>query len=746
LPVIPQPVSVKVLSDSCRLADPVIIYYSDLALQFPAEYLKEQLDSLLDQSAVTLFTKKTPEESRAIILMVDKQVKQEEGYRLTVERDIRVLGKNPSGVFYGIQALVQLLFAYQNGRSEIIVPAMEIKDYPRFSWRGMHLDVSRHFFEKVFIKKYLDILSLHKMNTFHWHLVDDQGWRIEIKKYPRLTEIGAWRADREAMHWDSRTPQQPGEKASYGGFYTQDDIREIVEYAARRFITIIPEIEMPGHCSSALAAYPQFSCSGEALTVPTGGLWPVANLYCAGNDSSFIFLQDVLQEVMELFPGRYIHIGGDEADKVAWRQCPKCQLRMRNEGLMDENQLQSYFIQRIEKFINQHNRVLIGWDEILEGGLAENATVMSWRGIEGGIAAAQMKHKVVMTPSSHCYFDYYQSLDQEIEPLAIGGFTDLLKVYSFEPVPVELNKRESKYILGAQGNLWSEYILSGSHAEYMALPRMTALSEVVWTPADLKNERSFLFRLKSFLNFLSQQGINYHVAAPLGLRGKMIFIDSLEIELINPYPFGEIRYTLNGSDPQLDQAQVYTKPFTIYETNEIRTVLFLDNGKSSLVKSARVSKQIPLPAYRLENVIEAGLRYEYFEGEITSLKDFNLLITKNSGTINLLTLPAEASADHFGLIMEGFIDIPVTGVYRFNIISDDGSRLYIDNELVVDNDSLHAREAVEGVAALEKGYHRFQVLYFESTGEEFLEVRIEGPGISERIIPAEMLFRDKMDN
>jgi len=744
LPVIPLPVSVRELPDSCRLADPLIIYYSDEALRFPAEYLKEQLDSLLDKSAVTVFTNEIPEESGFIILDVDDQVKQEEGYQLIMGSDIRLSGKKAPGVFYGIQTLIQILFANQKKHNEIILPAMEITDYPRFAWRGMHLDVSRHFFDKDFVKKYLDILALHKMNTFHWHLIDDQGWRIEIKKYPRLTEIGAWRADREATHWNSRTPQQAGENATYGGFYTREDIREVVEYAAQRYITIVPEIEMPAHCSSALAAYPQFSCTEQPLTVPTGSLWPVTNLYCAGNDSSFIFLQDILQEVMELFPSKYIHIGGDEADKGAWRQCLKCQTRMKTEGLKDENELQSYFIRRIEKYLNQNNRILIGWDEILEGGLAENATVMSWRGIEGGIAAAKMKHEVVMTPTSHCYFDYYQSLDREIEPLAIGGFIDLLKVYSFEPVPKELHKKESKLILGAQGNVWSEYILSGSHVEYMALPRMTALSEVVWTPADLKNERNFLYRLHSFFNFLDYQGINYHLAAPAGLKEKMIFIDSLEVELTNPYPFGEIWYTLDGSNPQVDQSHFYTTPFLVSGDCEIRTALFLDNGRRSLIKAAAAVKQSPRAASRTGQALEKGVRYKYFEGAISSLDEFGILSFKSTGIINRLSLPAEKASDQFGLILQGFIDIPVTGVYRFTTISDDGSRLFIDDEVVLDNDGQHGEEAVEGQIALEQGYHSIQLWYFESTGDEFLEVRIEGPGISEKVIPAEMLFREQL--
>ncbi|MEK9137784.1 MAG: family 20 glycosylhydrolase, partial [Bacteroidota bacterium] len=335
------------------------------------------------------------------------------------------------------------------------IPCVAIRDWPRFEWRGMHLDVSRHFLPKKFIKTYIDMLAMHKMNVFHWHLTDDQGWRLEIKKYPKLIEVTAWRVDREDQHWNHRDPPREGEKATYGGYYTQDEIREIVKYADERNITVVPEIEMPAHTTALLAAYPQYSCTGGPFDVPPGGVWPITDIFCAGNDSTFYFLQDVLTEVMDLFPGKYIHIGGDEADKKEWKACAKCQARIKQEELKDEAELQSYFVKRIEKFIVSKGRRLIGWDEILEGGLAPEATVMSWRGTEGGIAATRQGHDAVMTPGSHCYFDHYQG-KQEFEPLAIGGYTPLSKVYSYEPIPDSLTPEEAKHILGAQGNVWTE--------------------------------------------------------------------------------------------------------------------------------------------------------------------------------------------------------------------------------------------------------------------------------------------------
>jgi hexosaminidase len=367
----------------------------------------------------------------------------------------------------------------------------------------MHLDVGRHFFDKEFVKRYIDLIALHKMNTFHIHLTDDQGWRIEIKKYPRLTEIGSKRKESPMIG-----NRKKGDGTPYRGFFTQDDIREIVEYARKRYITVVPELEMPGHSLGALAAYPELSCTGGPHEVMTR--WGVfEDVYCAGNDKVFEFMEDVLTEVIELFPGEYIHIGGDECPKARWEKCPKCQARIKKEGLKDEHELQSYFVKRIEKFLNSKGRRLIGWDEILEGGLAPNASVMSWRGTEGGIAAARSGHDVVMSPTTHCYFDYYQSKNRKQEPEAIGGFLPLDIVYSFEPVPAELAPEQRKHVIGAQGNVWTEYIHTPSDVEYMALPRMCALAEVVWTPAELKDWDDFRDRLDRFAERLDAMGVNY---------------------------------------------------------------------------------------------------------------------------------------------------------------------------------------------------------------------------------------------
>jgi hexosaminidase len=510
--IIPLPVQIEVTDGAFNLKPSTRISYSG---GNKAAALAEQLAGMLRPASG--FALKTSEGNGGNIrLLIDTSgVWKPEEYRLTVaKRNVTLTAATPDGLFRGVQTIRQLL-PPQIESSTILsdmkwtMPCVTVTDYPRFEWRGMHLDVSRHFFDVEFIKRYIDILALHKLNVFHWHLVDDQGWRIEIKKYPRLTKVGAWRVDREDKPWNARELQQPGEKATYGGFYTQVEIKEIVAYATERYITVVPEIEMPAHVGSALAAYPEYSCTGGPFTVPPGSVWPITNIYCAGKEETFSFLEDVLTEVMELFPSQYIHIGGDEADKTEWRRCPDCQARIRKEGLGDEDELQSYFVKRIEQFLKSKGRMLIGWDEILQGGLAPEATVMSWQGFEGGIAAARSEHHAVMTPVSHCYFNIYQG-DPATEPTSFRGLITLKKVYSFEPVPQELTPEEGKYIIGAQGCLWTEYVTDGKTAEYMILPRLTALAEVVWTASENRSWDSFSERLPVMLERFDAMGLTHY--------------------------------------------------------------------------------------------------------------------------------------------------------------------------------------------------------------------------------------------
>ncbi|MHC1708547.1 MAG: beta-N-acetylhexosaminidase [Bacteroidales bacterium] len=511
-----------------------------------------------------------------------------EGYHLLVDRKSVILEANTTqGIFYGIQTLLQLMppeiESPPSGmqKKHWKISCIEITDFPRFIYRGLHLDVCRHFFPPEFIKEYIDLLSMYKMNTFHWHLTDDQGWRIEISKYPELTRTGSVRKGTQVAKSDV-IDDQP-----YGGFYTKDQIREIVKYAGDRYITIIPEIEMPGHAVAALAAYPQYSCTGGPFEVRT--MWGVSDdVFCAGNDATYTFLQDILTEVLELFPSKYIHIGGDEAPKTRWMKCPLCQKRIKDQGLKDEHELQSYFIQRIEKFLNAKGRKIIGWDEILEGGLAPDATVMSWRGMEGGIEAARQGHDVIMTPGSHCYFDHFQA-DPSYEPLAIGGFTNLKKVYSFEPVPPELNETEAKHILGAQGNLWSEYLEKGSHVIYMAYPRAIALSEINWSPVKSRNWTNFVERLENHFHRLDYKGVNYckslYDVSILTIPGQLN--NSMDVSLTTDWKDIDIRYSLDGSEPGI-KSEAYSKPFPIFKSAIVKASVYKGKEKKGRINEKQI--------------------------------------------------------------------------------------------------------------------------------------------------------------
>jgi hexosaminidase len=434
-----------------------------------------------------------------------------EGYRLEITpRALIVRAAAPAGAFYAIQTIRQLLPAAVFREAAVAnvdwrVPVVTIEDRPRFAWRGGMLDAARYFMPKEFVKKYIDLLALHKMNRFHWHLTDDQGWRLQVKQYPKLTQVAAWR--KETLIGHSRALARAFDGRRHGGFYTQDDVREIVAYAAERFVTIVPEIEMPGHSQAIIAAYPELGSTDQPVEVGTS--WGVAPYLLNADPSTIGFMQNILTEVLDLFPSPWIHVGGDEAVKTQWQANPRIQARIRELGLKDESELQSWFIRQMDAFLTSHGRRLIGWDEILEGGLAENATVMSWRGIEGGIAAARAGHDVVLTPREFTYFDYYQSADHDKEPLAIGGLLPLDKVSTWEPMPEALEPQYHAHILGIQGQLWSEYLPNPKAVEYMAFPRMAALAEVAWTPAAERHLDDFHARLPAHLERLRVLDVNF---------------------------------------------------------------------------------------------------------------------------------------------------------------------------------------------------------------------------------------------
>jgi hexosaminidase len=575
LPIIPKPSHCKVNTGSFTLNSEtkLVMLSNDSILKKDVDFFN---DYLFAQYGFRLQYSKTFQSQNAIIIQkpgildgdinLDSYALNINPQNITIQFMYNGGAYQGAGCFYAFQTLIQLLPIKQS--KDLKIPCTEINDISRFKWRGMHLDVCRHFFSINFIKKYIDILAMYKMNTFHWHLTDDQGWRIEIKKYPKLIEVGAWRkGTMVGKYSDHKYDSIP-----YGGFYTQEQIKEIVAYATKRHVTIVPEIEMPGHAVAAIASYPWLSCTGKQIDVEKG--WGVfEDVFCT-KDSVFNFLQNVLDEVIPLFPGNYIHIGGDESPKTRWKVCSDCQALIKKEQLKDEHELQSYFIKRIEKYVNSKGKQIIGWDEILEGGLAPNAAVMSWQGIEGGIAAVKQKHLAVMTPGSHCYFDHYQAPAAD-EPLSIGGYTPIEKVYSYEPIPEGLTSEEQSYILGAQANLWTEYILNEKHLEYMALPRMAALAEVVWTPKEQKNETDFLTRLQQHFLLLDKLKINY--AKALYKVEQHVFSDSINNEIklelkANP-ALGIIRFNKNEYEPKISSEE-YHYPITLSKTSIISAALF----------------------------------------------------------------------------------------------------------------------------------------------------------------------------
>lgn len=544
-----------------------------------AEFLSDYIQV---QTGIRLETTDESPTLNVIALRNEYESEKPEAYKININKDmITIDGSDDAGIFYGIQTL-RKSFPSETDNCQIVFPAVVIEDFPRFEYRGMHLDVGRHMFPLEFIKKYIDILALHNINVFHWHITDDQGWRLEIKKYPELTQIGSMRAQTVI---GKNTGAYDG--TPYGGFYTQEEAKEVVAYAAERFITVIPEVDLPGHMEAALACYPNLGCTGGPYDVEQ--MWGVFDeVLCAGNEEIYVFLENVFAELIEIFPSEYIHVGGDECPKVRWETCPKCQAKIKELGLREdenhskEQKLQSYVINRIEKFLNSKGRQIIGWDEILEGGLAPNATVMSWRGLEGGIHAAKMKHKAIIVPTSYCYFDYYQTDDIDNELFGIGGYVPVEKVYSLEPVSSELSEEESKYIIGVQANLWTEYVKTPEHAEYMVLPRMAALSEVQWSMPEKKDYESFLPRLYKYMQLYSKLGYNY-ATHTIDIRPEIeTNFDNKSIDIsLKTFDNAPIYYSLDGTEPT-ENSTKYEELIQLKTTTQLKAIAFRKDGKSKL--------------------------------------------------------------------------------------------------------------------------------------------------------------------
>ncbi len=658
----------------------------------------------------------------------------EEGYRVNVRTGyVSVRGFSAKGVFYGMQSLRQMLPPQGESSTQVgakwDVPGLDIEDYPRFKWRGMHLDVSRHFFSKDQIKQYIDTLALNKMNVFHWHLVDDGGWRIEIKKYPDLTRVGAWRTG-DGSDWNMAdlyfTPND-GTGQVYGGFYTQQDIKEIVKYASDRAVTVVPEIEMPGHALPALWAYREVGCDDAAVNAVLPE-WHAkyTNVFCAGKEETFKFIENVLAEVMQLFPSKVIHIGGDEVDRRVWGKCSHCRQRMVTERLDGLAELQSYFVRRIEKHLNSKGRTLIGWDEILDGGLAPNATVMSWRGEEGGIKAAQAGHNVVMSPTSHCYFDFAYSM------------TPLEKVYAYEPVPASLTAEQAKHVLGAQGNVWTEWMETYSRVQWMSQPRGAALAEVLWSPKSARNFADFTARLKALEERYDLLGIEYQFPAPVLTSSFTMFRDTATINLsLSVRPGQNLRYTLDGTVPT-SNSPMYTRPINVTRSTTIKVASFSKFGRGSEPSTASYVKAGEL----FSGAVRSGWVMDTYEGSFSKLPDFGKLEPVKSEVVPFIDIARAGIEDQFAVVYRGFINIPEDGRYAVALTSDDGSQLWIGGALALDHDGLHGPETKTGFLTLLAGLHPIEVRFFEQGGAQTLRLELAREGYRLNPVPDSWIFHE----
>lgn len=658
-------------------------------------------------------------ESGNIKLNIDPSMEiNTEGYRLNVTgNEVNIEAKTAQGLFYGLQSFMQLLPAEIESPEKVngiawTAQSVSITDEPRFSYRGLMIDPCRHFMTVDEIKKQLDVMALFKMNRMHWHLTEDQGWRIEIKKYPKLTEVGSKRIE--------------GEGYEYGPFfYTQEDIKEVVKYASERFITIVPEIELPGHELAAISAYPELSCKGQPISPRI--IWGVEDVVmCAGKELPFEFMENVIAEVAQLFPGEYLHIGGDECPKTSWKNCPLCQKRIRQEGLQAkdghsaEERLQSYFVQRMEKVAAKYGKKIIGWDEILEGGLSPTATVMSWRGEKGGIAAALTSHDVIMTPGSNgLYLDYYQG-DSKIEPVSIGGYSPLEKTYSYNPTPdtlVAMGKEH--FIKGVQGNVWSEYLYNNSIREYMTFPRALAIAEVGWTNTDRKDYKDFERRINNAYVRMDAHGINYHIPMPEQPGGSCNFVaftDQTTLEFKTSRP-EKMVYTTDGSEPTA-QSDEYTAPLTFNENTTLKIATVLPSGKLSKVRTVTIQKQTPSKGEELKNPAKGlKIRVKYgsylntdgFDEKNMKFDDKKIIKTTRELTSVVKHSESMRGVKQYAAIANGYINIEEDGVYYF---SSDLEEVWIDGKLLISNkDEVKRFSRNDKSVALGKGMHEIKAIF-----------------------------------
>lgn len=710
--IIPMPQSLTTQEGQFKLTDGLVFGAKTPEAKKIAEFFIGQM------SLATGYDFSVADEG-SICLVVDTALEgTKEAYKLEVKADgVTVTANAPQGLFYGMQTFMQLLPAEIESPKKVrgmewTAANVTIEDAPRFSYRGLMIDACRHFLPVEYVKKQIDIMAMFKINTLHWHLTEDQGWRIEIKKYPKLTEVGSKRID--------------GEGTEYGGYYTQEEIKDVVQYAADRFITVVPELEIPGHELAAIASYPELSCKGEAITPRI--IWGVEDIVmCPGKEDMFKFLEDVIDEIVPLFPSEYFHIGGDECPKASWKECPLCQKRIREEGLRAdskhsaEDKLQSYVVRRIEKYLATKGKKIIGWDEILEGDIAPSATIMSWRGEQGGIAAATAGHDVIMTPSPcGLYLDHCQG-DYKIEPVSIGGYALLEKTYAYNPTPDTLvSMGKDSHVIGVQANVWTEYIYTPEHREYMTFPRALAVAEVGWSKVENKNFEDFSRRINNAYVRLDEHGVNYHIPLPEQPYGSCDFVaftDTVAIpfQTTRPYP---MVYTTNGSEPTAKSTQ-YTEPIKFTESATLKIATLLPSGKLSKVRTITVEKQQPSEGIALDESYAQGLKMAVTDGMYLNIEalesagktPIETKDIKETGELTSYRPTNEAmrGVEQYAAVAEGYVNVPEDGVYY---ISSDLEQVSIDGKVVVDNGGEVKRfSRHDKSVALGKGLHPIKAVF-----------------------------------
>ena len=731
LPIVPTPVSVRLATGHFTLG-PNVTVRASAADAATAEFLRGHLREVWRQGAPPRVA------SSGVITLTSagSDTLPPEGYRLAITpTGVTIVGRG-AGLFYGVQSLLQLIPA--TPRTTVEIPAAVIEDQPRFAYRGMHLDVSRHFFSVDEVKRFIDVMAAYKLNNFHWHLTDDNGWRVEIKRYPRLTQVGGFRAQTTIGHYFDRNPQWY-DATLHGGFYTQDEIRDVVRYAAARHVNIVPEIEMPGHATAAIAAYPELGCEPDKplRVAETFGVW--TSVFCP-TETTFTFLQNVLSEVVALFPSTYIHVGGDETPKDAWKRSAFAQQLIRDRQLKDEHGLQSYFVRRIESFLASKGRRIIGWDEILEGGLAPNATVMSWRGEEGGIAAAREKHDVIMASSrNHLYFNDRPTSRSDVE--ARRASETLRELYAYDPVPSVLTPEEAAHVKGVTGAIWTEYVRTPARLEYTLLPRMLALSEIAWTPLARKDFARFAARqLPRQLARLDAAGYEYRVPVAIGPVDTLMKGSHFTVALQSPVEGARIYWTIDGY-PASETDEHYTAPFTFDipegQQRELQTVVVTPTNRKSRV-TRTVMYNRPQPENNPFGVVHA-LEYRAFKGPIADLATMDRstpLAGDTASTFDLSRVRARGAS--FGVVYVGQVALDLDGTYTFELASTGPARLYIDDTLVVDNPGGATETMRSGQFTGLRGLRRIRVLYAEDRPGS-LAISVTAPGRAKVPLQGDML-------